>query len=206
MSRPSKTMRPAVGSRRRMMQRAIVDLPQPDSPTTPSVSPCRTENETPSTAFTAAICFWKMIPRVTAKCFFRSSTTRSSSPRTSPPVATSAVRVDAKLAGLRQGAGQDLRRLAVLRLDVEVAGLEVVALAARRHEVRLDPLAAAHHVRAARVEPAAAGRVQERRRLPLDMDEPLDVSVEPRQRAEKAPRVRVMGAAEEDLGRCLLVD
>ena len=39
MSRPSKTIRPPVGSSRRMMQRAIVDLPQPDSPTTPSVSP-----------------------------------------------------------------------------------------------------------------------------------------------------------------------
>ena len=36
-----------------MMQRAIVDLPQPDSPTTPSVSPSRTVKLTPSTAFTA---------------------------------------------------------------------------------------------------------------------------------------------------------
>ena len=30
---------PPVGSSSLMMQRAIVDLPQPDSPTTPSVSP-----------------------------------------------------------------------------------------------------------------------------------------------------------------------
>src|SRR5919198_730794 len=87
MSRPSKTIRPAVGSSSRMMQRAIVDFPQPDSPTTPSVSPCRTAKDTPSTAFTAAICFWKMMPRVTGKYFFRSSTTRSSSPRTPPFVA-----------------------------------------------------------------------------------------------------------------------
>ncbi len=35
------------------MQRAIVDFPQPDSPTTPSVSPCLTVKLTPSTAFTA---------------------------------------------------------------------------------------------------------------------------------------------------------
>ena len=62
------------------MQRAIVDFPQPDSPTTPSVSPFFTVNVTPSTAFTEATSFWKMIPRVTGKCFFRSSTTRSSSP------------------------------------------------------------------------------------------------------------------------------
>ena len=41
MSTPSKMILPPVGSSRRMMQRAIVDLPQPDSPTTPSVSPGR---------------------------------------------------------------------------------------------------------------------------------------------------------------------
>ena len=34
------------------MQRTSVDLPQPDSPTIPSVSPCCSVNETPSTAFT----------------------------------------------------------------------------------------------------------------------------------------------------------
>ena len=39
MSRPSNVIVPPVGSSRRMMHRAIVDLPQPDSPTTPSVSP-----------------------------------------------------------------------------------------------------------------------------------------------------------------------
>ena len=44
------------------MQRASVDLPQPDSPTMPSVSPSRTEKLTPSTAFTAPICFLKTIP------------------------------------------------------------------------------------------------------------------------------------------------
>ena len=67
-----------------MMQRAIVDLPQPDSPTTPSVSPSRTVKEIPSTAFTAATCFWKTIPRVTGKYFSRSSTTSRSSP--APPL------------------------------------------------------------------------------------------------------------------------
>ena len=61
------------------MQRASVDLPQPDSPTIPSVSPDLTEKLTPSTAFTAPICFWKMIPRVTGKCFLTSSTTSRSS-------------------------------------------------------------------------------------------------------------------------------
>ena len=89
MSRPSKTIRPSVASSSRMMQRAIVDLPQPDSPTTPSVSPCLTLKLTPSTAFTAAICFWKMMPRVTGKCFFRFSTTRRSDPSCSAAYAVS---------------------------------------------------------------------------------------------------------------------
>ena len=46
---------PSVTSSSRTMQRASVDLPQPDSPTMPSVSPCRTSNETPSTACTLPI-------------------------------------------------------------------------------------------------------------------------------------------------------
>ena len=41
MSWPSKTIEPPVESIRRMTQRAMVDLPQPDSPTMPSVSPRR---------------------------------------------------------------------------------------------------------------------------------------------------------------------
>ena len=35
---------------------------------------------TPSTAWTAATCFWKMIPRVTGKCLARLSTTSGSLP------------------------------------------------------------------------------------------------------------------------------
>ena len=37
-----------------MSSRAVVDLPQPDSPTTPSVSPFTTSKSTPSTARTTA--------------------------------------------------------------------------------------------------------------------------------------------------------
>jgi hypothetical protein len=80
MSRPSNMIRPAVVSRRRTMQRASVDLPHPDSPTMPSVSPGLTLKETPSTAWTWAIAFWKMIPRVIGKYFLTPSTTSSSSP------------------------------------------------------------------------------------------------------------------------------
>ncbi len=52
---PSKRTRPAVGSISRSTSRPSVDLPQPDSPTTPSVSPGRSVRSTPSTARTAPL-------------------------------------------------------------------------------------------------------------------------------------------------------
>src|SRR4029077_15904216 len=69
----------------RAMQRAIVDLPQPDSPTTPSVSPALPVKVTPSTAFAHATCFSKQSTRVTGKYFFRSSTTSSSAATSNSP-------------------------------------------------------------------------------------------------------------------------
>ena len=39
MSRPSNVIRPPVGSSSRLTSRPVVVLPQPDSPTRPSVSP-----------------------------------------------------------------------------------------------------------------------------------------------------------------------
>ncbi len=54
MSRPSILMLPSVGSISRRTVRPTVDLPQPDSPTRPSVSPRRIEKLTPSTAIHGA--------------------------------------------------------------------------------------------------------------------------------------------------------
>ncbi|MCY1232033.1 hypothetical protein D9M72_445020 [compost metagenome] len=45
-------MSPEVGSISRAMQRATVDLPEPDSPTMPTVSPGRTASDTSRAAFT----------------------------------------------------------------------------------------------------------------------------------------------------------
>ena len=50
---PSKAMEPviwAVGGRRRRMARDVADLPEPDSPTRPRVSPGLIWKEIPSTA------------------------------------------------------------------------------------------------------------------------------------------------------------
>ncbi|GAV33936.1 hypothetical protein ROTAS13_01595 [Roseomonas sp. TAS13] len=52
---PSKRIVPALGSISRITSRAVVDLPQPDSPTSARVSPRFRRNPTPSTARTAPI-------------------------------------------------------------------------------------------------------------------------------------------------------
>src|SRR5688572_25742431 len=57
------------------MQRPVVVLPHPLSPTSPSTSPCVTANDTPSTART-----WPTVrenrPFLIGKCFLRSVTSR----------------------------------------------------------------------------------------------------------------------------------
>ena len=57
------------------MQRPVVVLPQPDSPTRPSVSPRRMEKLTPSTALTRAASPPKMPPPM-GKCLTRFRTSR----------------------------------------------------------------------------------------------------------------------------------
>src|SRR6185503_18402421 len=64
-------MCPAVGSIKRSRQRPTVDLPQPDSPTRPSVSPAKISNDTPSTARTTST------DPSTGKCFTRPRTLTS---------------------------------------------------------------------------------------------------------------------------------
>ena len=68
MSRPSNSTRPPVGSSSRVISRPVVVLPQPDSPTSDSVSPRSTSKSSPSTARTAPT--WRCSsPRRTGKCF-----------------------------------------------------------------------------------------------------------------------------------------
>ena len=83
ISSPSNLIEPLVGSISRRISRAVVDLPQPDSPTIPSVSPRRTSNDTPSTARTAPTWRWSRPWRI-GKCLTRSRTSTSTSP---PPPA-----------------------------------------------------------------------------------------------------------------------
>src|SRR6266508_2889489 len=70
-SRPSKVMVPRVCSLSRTRQRPRVVLPQPDSPTRPTVSPSSTSRLTPSTALTCSRAP-PSSPVRTGKYFFRS--------------------------------------------------------------------------------------------------------------------------------------
>ena len=77
MFSPSKVTSPEVGSIRRRMERPTVVLPQPDSPTSPRVSPFLTVKLTLSTACTCATVRWRSPPR-TGKYFTRSLTINKS--------------------------------------------------------------------------------------------------------------------------------
>src|SRR5690606_20272148 len=79
MSRPSNNTEPLVGGSSRISTWASVDLPQPDSPTTPSVSPLCRSNDTPSTARTWPTVFLNTMPCLTGKCLTRSRTCRMGS-------------------------------------------------------------------------------------------------------------------------------
>src|SRR4051794_35330773 len=69
-------MLPAVGSRRRVIRRPVVDLPQPDSPTRPRLSPSATWKSSPSTAWTAPTVRRIGKPPLTGKCLVRPETSR----------------------------------------------------------------------------------------------------------------------------------
>src|SRR5690606_21273652 len=66
ISRPSNTISPASGSYRRSSALPSVDLPQPDSPTRPSVSPRAISKLTPSRACRYCLC-WRSRPLRCAK-------------------------------------------------------------------------------------------------------------------------------------------
>ena len=83
-STPPSRMRPAVGSISFSTMLPTVDLPQPDSPTRPSVSPAPMAKLTPSTALTTPPRRCSSPPR-TGKCLTRPSTSRLAGALMPPP-------------------------------------------------------------------------------------------------------------------------
>src|ERR1700736_5178881 len=115
------------GRCRRITLRAVTDLPLPDSPTMPRVSPALISKETPSTAFT--------LPALVAKTVCRSCTSSSASVifgraslvRLQPGVESVADRVAEQVRGQHRDEDGDAREIDQPR------GVEEVALGVGQH-------------------------------------------------------------------------
>src|ERR1700712_4735860 len=198
MSRPSNRMRPDVGSMSFVTARPVVDLPQPDSPTSPRVSPSCTTNETPSTAFTGLPVRPIRPADLPGKCLVIPSTSsRGLGVGTAELVPASGAIVVMAWPS-RSDVGPDLGRedlATLLRLDVAADRVR------RRRRQRVPGLGLAGIARpvvlerAARVEHAALRDVDQRGRGARDRGEPAGPHpVHARHRAEQTPGVRHLGA------------
>src|SRR3990170_258941 len=181
---PSNMTSPEVGLYSMSMTRPRVVLPQPLSPTSPSVSPRLISKLTPSTALTSATLRWKMIPEVTGK-YIRMSSTRTMVSPAGPALGGFAASTT-MLSPLR-----GRRRLRGLGYALPLPAGAVVGRANRQQRGHLLR-AAIHGEAAARPEGAARRDPHEVRRHPLDRVQLLLARlVQTRHRLEESQRVGV---------------
>src|SRR5262245_34908166 len=190
MSLPSNSIRPSVGLYSRRIARPTVDFPQPDSPTSPSVSPRRMSIVTPSTARMLPMCRSRTSPLLMGN-----QTLRSSSLTSDPFAVLTAARSSCRPSCRRCLSGS----FPLLdRHRVEAGNLmPAFDLYERRNllagQVDLVP--------AARLEGTGCRRLEHVPRLTLDRTEPRAAGgIEPRHALEQAESVRVARMGEE-LGR-----
>src|SRR5438309_3555903 len=170
MSRPLKRTWPAVGWTRRRIDLPRVDLPHPDSPTRPSVSPCLISRSTPSTART-----WPTTRLITPE----RTGNHVRSPRTSTRGS----------AGVHPGAdprGGASAKVRAVERDTTLSDPAPRQLVAHRQEFRLLLCAASDGERAARRELAPSREPDHVRRRPVNWFQRLMlVRVESRDRAQQ---------------------
>src|SRR3972149_463996 len=189
---PSKTTSPEVGLYSMRMTRPMVVLPQPLSPTSPSVSPRLISKLTPSTALTSATLRWKMIPEVPGKDMRMSSTRTRVSPAGS---------ADGVLGACSTTMLTPLRGCRRLRGLGDALPLPAGAVVGRAHRQQRGHLlrAALHGETAARPEGAARRDAHQVRRHPLDRVKLLLARLVPtRHRLQEAQGVggtRLVGGA-----------
>ena len=169
--RPSNQTSPAVGSISRRMQRPVVDLPEPDSPTSPSVSP-------------GADLEADVVDRVHAS--------RRCAPRKPPPIAKFLIR------SLTRSSGSVIARPSPVRpaTSTQATLWPPPTSTQRRHRLA----AFRHGVAAARREAAAGRRVEQARHHARDRLEPRLVRrgrVDARDRADQALRVGMARIGEQ---------
>ena len=188
---PSNSTVPAVGSMRRRIMRPVVDLPQPDSPTRPSVSPGMTSNETPSTARTAPAGFAEQ--SLLDREMLRESANGQERRR----------RVAALAAVTRPPSARASR---ARRAGSSARWQRDTCAAADLIQRRMLRGAALPRVRAAVVKAAALRPLRRRRHGAGNRREPLALLPDLRHRVEQAFRVRVVRAREQVADRRFLDD
>src|ERR1017187_1685602 len=141
MSRPSILILPPVGSISRKIVRPTVDLPQPDSPTRPRVSPCAIEKLMPSTANTVPPARCNK-PFRTGKCFLRSRTS-STAGRLPLAACASAIAVTEQLGGTP--ARRPVPRPFLLVVGIGLAAAVLRMGAARREHAAFRQIGQCRH-------------------------------------------------------------
>src|ERR1022692_2809558 len=213
MSCPSKMIWPLVGSSSRVSSLPVVVFPQPDSPTSPSVSPELTEKLTPSTAWTAPTLCRKMMPRVTGKCLVSPVTSSSGRPGDAPPLAASGSLSEVlTFPPARSGTRVSRCHLDFFPTDLpplvggQVAGDQVAGINfVQQRLLGLAAPAGQRRIVAARVEGTARRYPDQARRRALDRDQAAQPGlVDAGHRGEQPPGVRMGGAVEDVLGRSVL--
>src|SRR5213594_4076042 len=133
-----KRTSPSVGSMSRSRSRPNVVLPQPDSPTSATVSPRRITRSTPSTARTVAISRWRS-PPFTGKCFFRPRAASRISLRSRLGRATRhLLRVEMAGDSPIRPVGEELRLLDPTPIEGERTSRMEAAARRRRQQIRDD--------------------------------------------------------------------
>src|SRR5471032_282816 len=173
-SLPIHTISPCVAGMRLRMARDKVDLPQPDSPTTPSVSPAFRSKLTPSTAFSVrdgAHC--SLLFALTLKCTWTSRTDRM--------------------------VCSDIRYLVqrLHLLDRAIAGSQPGGVAAKRFERRDRVGATLACIYAALLERTARRRMRHIRRITGNADERRIALIEPRQCAQQTDGIGMRRTSEQ---------
>ena len=203
-SRPSNLTEPDVGLCSCRIARPVVDLPQPDSPTTPSVSPASRCSETPLTACTcptrapdqAAALDREVLDEVAhleQRGRRRRSRRRASGTSCGLAATVSLTPSPPSHGRWSLGSGRSARtpqRRQAARVAAQVGLVQL----------GLDGLAPVLDERAARRERAAGRQVDERRRGPRDRPQPPALAVQRRDRPEQAGRVRHPGLHEHFAG------
>src|SRR5438093_794563 len=133
-----KRTRPSLGASGRSRSRPNVVLPQPDSPTSATVSPRRITRSTPSTARTVAISRWRS-PPFTGKCFFRPRAASRISFRSRLGRATRhLLRVEMAGDSPIRPVGEELRLLDPAPIEGERTSRMEAAARRRRQQIRDD--------------------------------------------------------------------